>query len=113
MDHDARKTVGNDTQVVPLEHNFVTFCSIAFPTMCLKVFFYSTTILGHRDNVIYLKQKVWLGMGRIMAITTCEMVSLLDKITQLPCHQRPLFFCKSRSGNFLVMFGGIPGSRGS
>ena len=62
-------------------NNFVALCPIAFPTQGLKVILYCPAALCYRDNVIYLKQKIRLNMGRVATGTAREIITVFDKLT--------------------------------
>ena len=82
---------------VRLVENFVTLCSIAFPTQGLQVIFYCATALGNWDNMVDFEQKVRLCMSRVSAGATGKVVTGLDELTQFLGHQQSLLFCKGGS----------------
>ena len=68
-------------QMLLLNHNLATLSAVTFPTKRLKVFLYSTTTLGNRNDMVYLQQEVRFHMGGVPTIATREVVSFFDKFT--------------------------------
>ena len=71
----------SNNHLVQSDNNFVAFCSIAFPAQGLKVILYCPAAFCHRNNMIYLKQKVRLNMGRVATGTAREIITVFDKLT--------------------------------
>jgi len=64
-----------------LSDDFIAFCAITFPAQGLKVILYCPTAFCHGNNVIYLKQKIRLNMGRVATGTASKIIAFFDKFT--------------------------------
>ena len=50
--------------------------------------------------MVYLEQKIRLNIGRVSTVTTSEVITSFDKLTQFLCHQSSLLFRKGTCCKF-------------